>query len=153
MVPEEKQMSFTHFIHGKPKHQYQTSAEHDNPPSFFLSFCSMHSTLPLLHLPQEDFKASQQKDATLEASESLSWGDEVAAGGQIPAAEASAATPGVGVGGGGQERSWQRPRAQLVRVNPTIMRTEALRRAWGKCRRRRRPGRRSPWLSTPGVGG
>ena len=92
-------MSFTHFINGKPKHQYQTSAEHDNPPSFFLSFCSMHSTLPLLHLPQENFKASQQKDATLEVSESLPWGDEVAAGGQIRAAEASAATPGV-VGGG-----------------------------------------------------
>lgn len=92
-------MSFTHFINRKPKHQYQTSAEHDNPPSFFLSFCSMHSTLPLLHLPQENFKASQQKDATLEVSESLPWGDEVAAGGQIRAAEASAATPGV-VGGG-----------------------------------------------------
>ena len=49
----------------------------------------MHSTLPLLHLPQEDFKASQQKDATLEASESLPWGDEVAAGGQIPLAHAA----------------------------------------------------------------
>ena len=147
-------MSFTHFINGKPKHQYQTSAERDNPPSFFLSFCSMHSTLPLLHLPQENFKASQQKDATLKSLR-------VFLGGMRWRREARYARPKLQLQrrrgwwgmGRGQERSWQRPRAQLVRVNPTTVRTEALRRDGGKCRRRRRPGRRSPGLSTPGVGG
>lgn len=141
-------MSFTHFINGKPKHQYQTSAEHDNPPSFFSPSARCTAPSRCCTCPR---RTSRRPSRKMPPWKSL----RVFLGGMRWRREARYARPKLqlqrrgwwGVGWG-QERSWQRTRAQLVRVNPTTVRTEALRWDGGKCRRRRRPGRRSPGLST-----